>query len=86
MKAITLRNIPPDTAEQVERKARDWNLSLNRTVLRILEDALHGGRGDRRETRHHDLDALAGVWSPKEARQFDEALAEQRRIDPELWE
>lgn len=86
MKAITLRNIPPETAEQVEQKARDWNLSLNRTVLRILETALQTGRRDKNQARHHELDDLAGVWSAEDARQFDEALADQRRIDPELWD
>ena len=35
---------------------------------------------------HHDLDHLAGTWSPEEAREFEAALTEQRQIDPELWE
>lgn len=35
---------------------------------------------------HHDLDHLAGTWSDEEAAEFDAALAEQRKIDPELWE
>lgn len=68
--------ILPDTAKKVERKVRDWNLSLNRTVLRILGNALHE---EDAGIRHHDLDDLAGVWSAEEAREFDEALAEQRR-------
>jgi len=34
---------------------------------------------------HHDLDHLAGTWSDEEAAEFDAALAEQRKIDPELW-
>lgn len=36
--------------------------------------------------RHHDLDHLAGTWSEEAAAEFDAALAEQRKIDPELWE
>lgn len=83
MKAITLRNIPPDTAQEVERKAREWDLSLNKTVLRLLERAL-GVRATGQE-RHHELDELAGVWSPEEARDFDKILTKQRRIDEELW-
>jgi len=35
---------------------------------------------------HDDLDHLAGTWSDEEAAEFDAALAEQRKIDPELWE
>ena len=33
---------------------------------------------------HHDLDHLAGTWSDEEAAEFDAALAEQRKIEPEL--
>jgi len=55
-------------------------LSLNRTVIRMLEEAA----GQRREL-HHDLDALAGTWSDDEGAAFEAALAEQRRVDPELW-
>jgi nitric oxide reductase large subunit len=39
----------------------------------------------RAEELHYDLDHLAGTWSEEEAAAFDTALAEQRRIDPELW-
>jgi hypothetical protein len=34
---------------------------------------------------HDDLDHLAGTWSDEEAAEFDAALAEQRKIEPELW-
>ena len=36
-------------------------------------------------TLYHDLDALAGSWTALEASEFDKALAEQRRIDEDLW-
>ena len=85
MNAITLRNIPLEIQEAIERRAHDEGLSFNKTVLRMLEEALGlgSGRGDR---LHHDLDHLAGTWSQEEADEFDAAVAEERRIDPELWE
>lgn len=83
MNAITLRNIPLEIQEAIQRRASDEGLSFNKTVQRMLEEAL----GLRRSSRalHHDLDHLAGTWSPEEADDFDAALAEQRSIDPELW-
>lgn len=33
----------------------------------------------------NDLDALAGSWTKEEADAFDEHLADQRKIDPELF-
>ena len=84
MKAITLRNLPPNLGRRLERKAKEKGSSLNKTVIGILEAALETSR--KRNTRlHHDLDHLAGLWSEDEAREFDEDLAAQRKIDPELW-
>lgn len=83
MTAITLRNIPLRLQEIIQKRAAREGLSLNKMVLRMLNEAagkLPGGRG-----LPDDLDALAGSWSQEEAAAFDKALAEQRRIDPELW-
>ncbi|HSU83907.1 MAG TPA: hypothetical protein VLR69_15920 [Thermoanaerobaculia bacterium] len=51
----------------------------------MLEEAAEQRTSTSREL-HYDLDHLAGTWSEEEAAAFDTALAEQRRIDPELWE
>ena len=84
MKAITLRNIPPDLSRRIERRAEEKGSSLNRTVIQILEDAF-GTSKKRAVQLHHGLDHLAGSWSEDEAREFEEDLAAQRKIDPELW-
>ena len=42
-------------------------------------------RAEDEPRTHHDLDALAGGWSAEEAEEFERALAEQRRIEPEIW-
>ena len=85
MNAITLRNIPLEVQEAIQRRTRDEGLSFNKTVLHMLEEALGLQQGSSK-VRHHDLDHLAGTWSQEEADEFDAALAEQRRIDSELWE
>ncbi len=70
-------------AKAVRDKARRENLSLNRAVIRLLEEAT----GEKRDTRaaHHDLDHLAGRWSEEEYQQLMAALAEQRQVDPGMW-
>lgn len=83
MKAITLRNIPPKVQEAIRRRAGREGLSLNKTVLRMLEEAA-GQRSAVRQL-HDDLDHLAGSWSAEEAAAFEAALVEQRTVDPELW-
>ena len=86
MKAITLRNLPPDLAKAVRREAQRKGTSVNKAVISLLESKadLHKKR-KARKTRHQELDALAGSWTKKEAAEFDKALAAQRSIDPELW-
>ena len=83
MTAITLRNIPRELREAVEQRAKSEGLSLNKTVIRMLEESV-GTRQSR--NLHHDLDHLAGTWSKEEAADFEATLADQRRIDAELWE
>lgn len=83
MKTITLRNLPKEVAGAVSRKARKEGISLAKAVIRLLEEAA----GIRRKTEvlHHDLDSLAGSWTPAQAATFEKALREQRKVDPELW-
>lgn len=85
MGAITLRNLPPKLRRRIEEEARATGSSLNKTVIRLLLRAT-GIAGNSSELRFHDLDHLAGSWSDEQATEFDDALAGQRAIDPELWD
>jgi hypothetical protein len=85
MKAITLRNIPPHVARLVERRARENKTSLNRAVVSLLEQATPMRKNGKPKI-HRDLDFLFGSWTKEEADAFDADLAEQRKIDPEVWQ
>jgi hypothetical protein len=84
MKAITLRNIPPELDKTIRQRARGKRTSVNRAVLSLLEEYLTEGKTKRAEL-HHDLDDLCGSWTEDDAAAFDKALAKQRAIDPDLW-
>jgi len=83
VKPITLRGVSPELERVLRRLAKETGQSLNRIAIGLLER----GAGLERKPRalHHDLDHLAGSWSAEEADAFDRDLAEQRRVDPELW-
>ena len=81
---ITLRGMSPELEQILRRTARDTGESLNRVAIALLERGAGLSRR-RKPTLHHDLDHLAGTWSAREAARFDRDLAEQRRIDPDLW-
>lgn len=85
MTAITVRNLPPAVARSVREKARKEKLSLNKAIVKLLEEATGTGSGKRRVVRH-DLDRFFGTWTEAEADAFEQTLREQRQIDPEMWE
>ena len=84
MKAITLRNLPPELARKIRQTAQDQRTSANKAVIRLLEETTGAGRAKGKAV-HHDLDGLAGTWSATEAKAFDRALAHQRAIDEDMW-
>jgi hypothetical protein len=85
MKAVTLRNMPPRLARAIRQKAQAEQTSINKTVIRLLEECVASKSPGNKKALHHDLDALAGSWNKKDAADFDRHLRSQRTIDPELW-
>ncbi len=85
MKAITIRNIPPDLARVIQRRAEVTGTSLSQAILALAAEAAGLARPKRAKAKHADLDHLFGSWSPARAREFDDALAEQRVVDEDAW-
>lgn len=76
----TLRNVPPSVDALLRRRARAAGKSLNEVAL----DALARGLGLTDDAiKRRDLSDVAGTW--RQDRATDESLAQQRRIDPDLW-
>ena len=86
MKAVTLRNLPPEIAKLVRKEAERQRTSINKAVISLLQARAEGHKKKQTKTNNYDdLDALVGSWTKKEAAEFDRALNSQRSIDPELW-
>ena len=80
MKTLTVRNLPPEVADALEREKRRRGESLNQTVIELLAQGLGVGY-----PRSNGLARLAGRWSVDEFREFEDAVADFGAIDPELW-
>ena len=76
----TLRNIPENVDKALREKARREGRSLNEVAIEVLARALDV---EAEPVRYRDLSDIAGSWV--EDPEVDEALEEQRKIDPELW-
>jgi hypothetical protein len=77
---LTVRRVPERVKQHLKELAKREEKSLNQITLEILERGL-GLAGE--EIVYHDLDDLAGTWVDDP--EFDKAIEDQHRIDPELW-
>ena len=84
MGAITVRNLPPELARLIRKKAKRERTSLNRAVISLLEKATGVAKPGTEEV-HTELDRFFGCMSKEEAQELDRAIWEQRQIDPKTW-
>ncbi|MEA2336632.1 MAG: hypothetical protein QOE82_639 [Thermoanaerobaculia bacterium] len=80
MKNLTIRNVPDDLADALEREKSRRRGSLNQTVIELLSQGL--GVGTRRS---NGMARFAGTWTAEEYSQFEENTASLEDIDDELW-
>jgi hypothetical protein len=76
----TIRGIPAAVDSALRQRARTSGKSLNEAAIDALIDG-SGASGVR--PRRRDLSAVAGTWKPDRA--VEAALADQDRVDEELW-
>jgi hypothetical protein len=82
MKNLTIRDVPAELAEALEKEKGRRGKSLNQTVLQLLSQCL-GIRPTG--PRSNGLARLAGTWTAEEYSQFEQAIASTEQIDEELW-
>ncbi len=76
-----IRGIPERVDELLRRRAKGEGKSLNRAALEALARGLDL---TEEQQEFHDLDDLAGTWVADP--EFDRAIEEMDRVDPDLWE
>jgi hypothetical protein len=81
MNQFTVRNIPASIEGKIRSLAERSGLSLNQTVIHLLETAT----GGKPEARRRDLSAIAAKWDAGEADAFDRATAPFESVDEEVW-
>ena len=76
----TIRRIPKAVDDAVRERARVTGKSLNEAAVDALADGA-GLKGIPRKRR--DLSDVAGTWKADKA--FEAVLADQDRVDKDLW-
>jgi hypothetical protein len=84
MKAITLRNIPPEVQRAITEKVQQKGISANRAVIELLQERV-GVPRKKEKVLHHDLDHLFGTMSAEEADELQRFVMEQRELDKQFF-
>jgi hypothetical protein len=77
----TLRNISRALDRALREKARREGRSLNEVAVQALERAMGLANAPMRQRTISDI---RGTW--QDDPEFDAAVLDQHRLDPELWE
>lgn len=81
---FNLRNITPDVMSLLKKEASRKKVSVNSLILHVIEKGL-GIAHPVKKAVFHDLDHLAGTWSNKDKKAFDDNIKSFEQIDKELW-
>lgn len=77
----TIRGVPAAVDDALRQRARAAGKSLNEAAI----DALAEGSGvAATPRRRRDLEDIAGTW--KADKEVESALADQDRVDEDLWQ
>ena len=77
----TIRNVPDAVDQALRNRAKRSGKSFNQVVLEALGESAGKPRLPRR-----DVSFLMGSMDAQEAERMETAVAQQRHIDPELWD
>lgn len=84
MNQITVRGIAPEVEKQIRRKAKATGKSLNKVILELIGGS-EGPQKRGKKPAGASLAELAGGWSEKEAREFEESVRVFEEIDEATW-
>ncbi len=84
MSNFNLRNVSPNVMSSLKKKAAKQKISVNSLILQIVERDL-GIVCQTRKNVFHDLDYLAGTWSDKDKKTFEQNIKSFEKVDKELW-
>ena len=84
MATMTVRGIDTEVAKLLKDQANSEGISVNALLLKMVKESL-GVEKKRRTKIYHDLDHLAGTWSEKDLKEFQENIEYLEKVDKEIW-
>lgn len=83
MKSITIHDLDDPLNKLIRERAQQEGLSINKTIKKILADAL--GFNKTKQSKTDEFNDLCGVWSVADHEEFTHKTADFERIDASDW-
>jgi hypothetical protein len=84
MKSITIHGVDDPLAKLIKSKALSEGLSINKTVKKLLEEAL-GVKPLSRGRFRSDFQEFCGMWTESDLEEFEEKTKDLRIVHDEDW-
>ena len=81
MKTITLHNLDKSLDSIIRKRAKEENLSLNRTIQKIIKNNF----GIKKETNREDFNKFLGKWNEHDYKEFKSKILDFEKIDKSDW-
>lgn len=85
MKSLTLHALDNQLAARLKRCAEEQSVSMNELAKRILAEGLGIKAPSVASPRRDEFAGFCGVWSAKEAKDFEARVSGMGKTDPEDW-
>ena len=84
MKSITIHGIDDITSQQLQNTAEKLGLSLNKTIKKIIQEAL-GIKPSEISSKRSEFEEFCGIWTNQDLKEFNKEVEPLRQIYPEDW-
>lgn len=85
MKSITIHNLDDTLEQRIKERARKHGTSLNKTIQMLLKESLGLNKKTQLDHKSDFLD-LFGIWTEKDAEEFNRHTSSFRQVDKQDWE
>jgi len=85
MKSITIHSMDEKLYKKIKNKAYKKGLSLNKTIKRLLEEAL-GIKNEIDINNRGEFIEFLGAWSKEEMKEFELNIKDLESIDKRDWQ
>lgn len=80
MQQITIRGIDPEIEQEIRRRAKESQKSINQIIKEIIHKQFRPFKSPASSLRQ-----LSGGWTREQAVEFESAIKSCEQIDEEMW-